>query len=81
MRKWVCCNSRLDSLSEIYLDSLRTENPEKRISYQSNFTKIQDTICVQQGLLGGYNEYVWILMNSGSKKNKALFDSLITNTN
>ena len=80
MRKWICCNSRLDSLSEVYLDSLRTENPERRISYQSDFTKIQDTICIQEGLPGGYEEYVWILKNSGNKKNKVLFDSLITET-
>jgi hypothetical protein len=80
MRKWICCNSRLDSLSEVYLDSLRTENPERRISSQSNFTRSQDTICIREGLPGGYDEYVWILKNSGNKKNKALFDSLITET-
>lgn len=82
MRKWICCNRRLDSLSEVYLDSLKTESPERRISYQSNFTKAQDTICIQQGLRGGYEEYeyVWILKNSSSKNNKALIDSLVTET-
>ena len=76
IRRWLSCNSRLDSLSNVYLDSFRTENPESRMRYQRDFIKIQDHICMQQGLSGGYDEYVWILNNSGNKKNKAVFDSL-----
>lgn len=76
MKKWLNCSSRLDSLSDVYLDSFRTENPESRMRYQRDFIKVQDLICIQQGLLGGYDEYVWILNNSGNKKNKAVFDSL-----
>lgn len=80
MRKWFCCNLRLDSLSETYLDSFRTDHPEKRFCYQENFTNFQDHICIQEGLHGGYEEYVWILKNSGNKKNKLLFDSLTAGT-
>lgn len=76
MKKWHSCNSRLDSLSDVYLDSFRTENPESRMRYQRDFIKLQDHICIQQGLLGGYDEYVWILNNSGNKKNETIFDSL-----
>ncbi len=76
IRRWLSCNSRLDSLSDVYLDSFRTENPESRMRYQRVFIKMQNRICIQQGLLGGYDEYVWILNNSGNKKNKAVFDSL-----
>lgn len=78
IRRWLSCNCRLDSLSEVYLDSFRTENPESRMRYQRNFIKIQDYICIQQGLLGGYDEYVWILNNSGNKKNIRVFDSIKT---
>jgi len=76
MRKWLSCNRRLDSLSYIYLDSFKTEDSELRLRYQQNFIAAQDTICVQQGLTGGYKEYVWILRNSGNKKNKKVLESL-----
>ncbi len=76
MQKWLKCNPMLDSLSYLYLDSFKTDDAESRIRYQKNFAKAQDTICVKQGLFGGYEEYVWILKNSGNRRNKAVLDSL-----
>lgn len=76
MRKWLTCNPRLDSLSYIYIDSFKTEDAELRLGYQRNFISQQDIICVQQGLTGGYEEYTWILRNSGNRKNKPILKSL-----
>ncbi len=76
MQKWLSCNRRLDSLSYLYLDSFSTKNAESRLLYQQNFIKSQDTICVQQGLSGGYEEYIWVLKNSGNRKNRPVLDSL-----
>lgn len=76
MKKWLSCNPRLDSLSYTYLDSFKTEDAESRLRYQQNFINTQDVICVQQGLTGGYDEYVWILKNLGNRKNKPVLDAL-----
>ena len=76
MQKWLQCNPRLDSLSYLYLDSFKTEDKELRMHYQQKFIEAQNKICVQQGLIGGYNEYVWILRNSGKRQNKKVLDSL-----
>ena len=76
MRKWLSCNKRLDSLGYAFLDLFKTDDSELRLQYQQNFIASQDTICVQQGLTGGYEEYVWILRNSGNKRNKKVLESL-----
>jgi len=76
MRKWLSCNKRLDSLSFTFLDLFKTDDSELRLQYQQNFIAAQDTICVQQGLTGGHEEYVWILRNSSNRKNKKVLESL-----
>lgn len=76
MKKWLNCNPYLDSLSYRYIDSLKTDNPDIRRRHQINFMRVQDSICVEQGLLGGYEEYVYILKSSGKKQNRKVLDSL-----
>ncbi len=76
MNKWLSCNPRLDSLSFLYIDSFKTEDAQRRLDYQRNFISQQDKICLQQGLTGGYEEYIWILKNSGNRKNKAILKSM-----
>lgn len=76
LQKWLGCNPRLDSLSYLYLDSFKTDDVKCHLRCQQDFINAQDTICVQQGLQGGYDEYVWILKNSGNKKNRPILDSL-----
>jgi len=75
MQNWFSCNQPLDSLANAYVDSFKTEDPQKRLRYQDDFSKEQDRICVLAGLTGGYKEYRWILANAGNPTNKALFDS------
>lgn len=76
MQRWMNCNSILDSLSYLYADSFKTNVPENRTSYQTNFIKAQNELCAGQGLTGGYSEYLWILKNSGKDINKSVLDSL-----
>jgi hypothetical protein len=75
VQKWLATTALLDSLSYIYSDSFNTENPEKNMNYQKRFIKAQDSICIKQGLLGGYDEYVWVSQHIGLKKNSFLLDS------
>lgn len=70
---WRKSNPALDSLSKLYIDSFATEDANLRIRYQSDFKNRQDTICAFNGLNGGYDEYMWILKNSGKPENKHLF--------
>ncbi len=70
---WNICNPALDSLSKMYIDSFTTEDPQLRLKYQTDFKNRQDTICVINGLKGGYKEYMWVLENSGKPENKHLF--------
>lgn len=76
MRSWLACNHLLDSLSYLYQDSFKTEDPARRLTYQDDFIKAQDKICIRCGLGGGYTEYAWILNNAGSARNKAILDSV-----
>ena len=76
MKVWLSCNPRLDSLSYLYKDSFQVKDAEARLHYQINFIKAQDIICLQQGLLGGYEQYSWIHKNCGNPKNKPVLDSL-----
>jgi hypothetical protein len=76
MERWLSCNPRLDSLSYLYIDSFKTEDAGSRLRYQQQFISSQDTICVQQGLTGGYEEYVWILKHSGNENNRAVREAL-----
>lgn len=76
MQRWLRCNPFLDSLSYLYQDSFQTEDPARRFSYQKDFVEIQDKICVRNGLTGGYDEYLWILDNAGSGKNRRLLETL-----
>lgn len=70
---WHKSNRPLDSLSKMYIDSFSTEDGNLRIKYQKDFKDRQDTICVLNGLNGGYAEYMWISKNSGKPENKHLF--------
>jgi hypothetical protein len=72
---WLLCNNALDSLSETYKDSFKTEDVSRRLAYQNNFTKSQVTVCVKYGLKSGYEEYRWITGALASPRNKALRDS------
>jgi hypothetical protein len=76
MKKWLLCNSYLDSLSIIYKDSFAVNDAARQTRYQENFLKAQDKICVRVGLSGGYAEYFWILKSIGNPKNKKIVDSL-----
>jgi hypothetical protein len=76
MKKWLLCNSYLDSLSIIYKDSFAVSDAARQTRYQEDFLKAQDKICVRVGLTGGYTEYFWILKSIGSPKNKKIVDSL-----
>jgi hypothetical protein len=76
VKKWIICNTYLDSLSLLYKDSFSINDAAKRMAYQDHFVKAQDRICVRVGLTGGYAEYLWVLKASGSPRNKAIVDSL-----
>ena len=76
MKKWLVCNSYLDSLSIIYKDSFSVNDAARQTRYQDDFLKAQDKICVRAGLTGGYAEYYWILKSIGSPANKKVVDSL-----
>ena len=76
MKAWISCNPLLDSLTVMYADSFKTEDPAHRMRYQSVFSAAQDKICVLAGLRGGYKEYKWILQNMGTERNKAVLDSV-----
>ncbi len=70
IEKWIKCHPYLDTLSYFYQDSFNIKNPQKLLYYQEQFPKAQDSICLSQGLLGGYKEYLWITSNIGLKKNR-----------
>lgn len=72
---WLSCNPLLDSLTTMYSDSFKIEEPERRMRYQEVFSAAQDRICVRAGLPGGYKEYKWIMNAMGNPKNKAALDS------
>lgn len=74
-QKWLHCTVLLDSLSYKYSDSFKTEDPKKQLEYQERFIRAQDTLCIEQGLLGGYYEYLWVHRHLGLKKNSYLLDS------
>jgi hypothetical protein len=76
MKKWLLCNSYLDSLSIIYKDSFAVNDAARQTRYQEDFLRAQDKICVRVGLTGGYAEYFWILKSIGIPKNKKIVDSL-----
>jgi hypothetical protein len=76
MKKWLSCNPYLDSLSYRYIDSFKTDNSDIRLRHQINFMRLQDSICTEQGLPGGYKEYIYILKSSGKKQNRIVLDSL-----
>lgn len=76
LRKWLACHELLDSLSFRYADSFKTNDAERRLVYQQDFTQAQDRVCVLAGLSGGYHEYQWILAAIGNPRNRQLADSL-----
>ncbi len=76
VKKWILCNTYLDSLSILYKDSFLVSDAAKQTRYQENFVKAQDRLCVRVGMSGGYAEYLWILRNIGNPKNKRIVDSL-----
>jgi hypothetical protein len=63
-------------LSIVYRDSFQAEEPDLRLKYQQQFVSAQETLCIQQGLPGGYREYLWVMNSLGNPRNKALRDSL-----
>ncbi len=76
VKKWMLCNTYLDSLSALYKDSFLVNDAARQTRYQENFVKAQDRICIRVGMGGGYAEYLWILKNMGNPKNKSIVDSL-----
>jgi hypothetical protein len=72
---WLSCNSALDSLSEAYKDSFKTEDISLRMAMQNNFSRAQAVVCVKHGLKSGYDEYRWVTGALASPRNKALRDS------
>ncbi|NLG17111.1 MAG: hypothetical protein GX556_07260 [Fibrobacter sp.] len=75
IKVWLTCNPLLDSLTIMYSDSFKTEDPAKRMRFQEVFSSAQDRICVKAGLAGGYKEYKWIMNSMGNPKNKPALDS------
>lgn len=75
MKSWLACNTLLDSLAIMYGDSFKTDDPQKRLRYQDDFSAAQDKICVLSGLTGGYKEYKWVMDNIGNPKNKAVVEA------
>jgi hypothetical protein len=75
IKAWTRANEFLDSLTQLYSDSFKVEDPVKRMHYQDAFSSAQDKICVINGLSGGYKEYKWILNNIGNPKNKAVLEA------
>lgn|GEM_PF-869601 len=75
MKNWLACNPLLDSIAIMYADSFKTDDPQKRLRYQDDFSSAQDKICVFSGLPGGYKEYRWITENIGNPKNKAVVEN------
>ena len=76
MKKWLLCNPYLDSLSTLYKDSFTTTDAAKQARYQDDFVKAQDKICVRVGLLGGYDQYLWILKACTNPVNTKVLDSM-----
>jgi hypothetical protein len=76
MTAWFNCNHALDSLSAFFTESLSSNNPELTDSAQKYLLNEQNRLCVTKGLTGGYQEYLWILDNLGSSRNKAAYDSM-----
>jgi hypothetical protein len=74
MTAWFACNRGLDSLSKIFTGIVAAGNTTD--STRKKFSAAQDSVCVSNGLSGGYKEYQWILDNIGSKKNKSMYDSV-----
>ena len=75
MMAWSTCNPLLDSLTFMYADSFKTEDPAGLLRYQEDFINAQDRICVRAGLPGGYQEYKWILQHMGLPKNRSILES------
>lgn len=75
IKAWSSTNLYLDSLTILYSDSFKVNDPIKRMHYQEIFSSAQDKICAINGLSGGYKEYKWILNNIGNPKNKSVLDS------
>jgi hypothetical protein len=75
MTTWLACNKPLDSLSYAFADSFRNQGA-LRPELQRRFFSFQDTLCLNAGLSGGYEEYLWILKHVGDPANKKVLDSL-----
>jgi hypothetical protein len=75
MKSWIACNPLLDSIAIMYVDSFKTDDAQKRLRYQADFSSAQDKICVISGLPGGYKEYRWIMDNIGNTKNKDVVEN------
>jgi hypothetical protein len=76
MTAWFNCNHGLDSVSGFFTKSLTAKNAALTDSMLKKFSLAQDRVCIDNGLPGGYKEYQWIMEHFGSKKNKAVYDSL-----
>ena len=75
MNAWFDCNPKLDSLSMVFTATLaKGKAPEE--AEINRFSRVQDTICAQCGLHGGYAEYFWITRNLGSSINRNCYDSV-----
>ena len=77
MAAWFSSNPALDSLSERLTKSLSDVNLMPLVdSARESFFREQDHVCIKNGLMGGHEEYRWVLEHLGSSKNKAIYDSI-----
>jgi hypothetical protein len=76
MTSWFNCNPGLDSVSGFFTKSLTADNAALTYIMLKKFSLAQNRVCIDNGLPGGYKEYQWIMEHFGSKKNKAVYDSL-----
>jgi len=73
---WKECNRVLDSLSLAYRELFVTDDPARRQTIQETFLSDQNTVCLRQGLPGGYREYLWITTVLAHPKNKTIRDTM-----
>jgi hypothetical protein len=76
VRRWTQANALLDSLSFAYRDSFQTQDPAAKAAAQKSFQTAQNSVCTQQGMRGGYEEYRYIATSLALPVNKALRDSM-----
>jgi hypothetical protein len=72
MKSWISCNRSLDSLTAVYADSFKSEDPSLRLKYQHAYSEARNILCLHNGLRGVYDEYHWITNALAYPKNRAV---------